>query len=542
MESVAEAGAARSATVGPAPHTVHVLATTVEGTRCALASAKRLARGRGSRVVLFVPRRTTTLAPFDVDGGERDSLIHRHVAAAVDVGLHVEAVFCVCRRLDDVVHAIVGRSEVVIIGGRHSSVWPTREQRLARRLTAAGFPVVFAQVDGTNARLPIACAVSLLILSCARAAASPQTSQPSPIASPQPSPATVSWQYGGFVDGAYLDDFNDPPNKLFRSRGTAWHVDDWFINMAGAYAKRKPSEQSRWGSELLVQTGKDDEIFGFSATAPNLGGSDWLRHLGLANVSYVFPAAKGLTVQGGIFASLIGYDALYAKDNINYTRPWGADFTPYLMLGVNASYPFTDRLTGTFYVVNGYWHLANANDVPSSGMQLAYKLTPAISAKETVLWGPHQSDTSLEFWRFLADTIVERKTDKLTGAFEFHFATERVADSADERAWWVAVQAPLRWAVQGPWAVAVRPEYARDSTGRWTLAKQSVFAFTTTLEYRAPFRWSNAIVRVEHRFDDSWGDEGGFFTEGAAGTVALTPSQHLLIFAVIFTFDSPPSR
>lgn len=36
--------------------------------------------------------------------------------------------------------------------------------------------------------------------------------------------ASAPWQYGGFADVSYLLDFNDPANKLFRSRGTAWHV------------------------------------------------------------------------------------------------------------------------------------------------------------------------------------------------------------------------------------------------------------------------------------------------------------------------------
>jgi len=196
---------------------------------------------------------------------------------------------------------------------------------------------------------------------------------------PSPAPRPLEWQYGGFVDVGYLRDFNHPSNRLFRSRGTAFHVDEWDVNMAAAYVRKKASEQSRWGTDLTVQGGKDSEVFGFSATAPNLSGADWMLHFGLANVSYLARAGNGLTLQGGIFGSLIGYDSLYARDNFNYTRPWGADFTPYLMMGVNASYPFTDKATGTFFVVNGYWHLANANSVPSSGGQLAYKASPRVT-------------------------------------------------------------------------------------------------------------------------------------------------------------------
>ena len=381
-----------------------------------------------------------------------------------------------------------------------------------------------------------------LIVALLPATSSGQTASQAAAAAAPDAATTTTWQYGGFVDVGYLRDFNDPPNKLFRSRGTTWHVNEWHLNMSGVYAKKRVTERSRWGTELLVHAGKDDEVFGFSATAPNIDGYRWLRHLGLANVSYLAPAGKGLTLQSGIFTSLIGYDSLYAKDNINYTRPWGADFTPYLMLGVNASYPFTDRLTGTFYVVNGYWHLANANSIPSSGVQLAYKPSDRLTVKETTLWGPHQADTSLAFWRFLSDTIAEHRVDRLSIAGEYHFATERVETGARERAWWMAAQVPIRWNVRGPVSLAVRPEIAWDSHGRWTLAEQTVKALTSTLEYRVPYKLANAVLRVEHRVDNSRGPGGGFFADDAAppGLLTLRPNQNLLLVAAIVTFDSRP--
>lgn len=378
------------------------------------------------------------------------------------------------------------------------------------------------------------------ILSLSAAATSAQTAEGSnaPAASPTP------WQYGGFVDVAYLRDFNEPSNHLFRSRGTAFHVNEWDLNMAGAYLKKKASEQSRWGTEVLVQAGKDEEVFGFSATAPNLGGADVLGHFGLANVSYLAPVGTGLTLQGGIFASFIGYDSLYAKDNFNYTRPWGADFTPYLMTGVNASYAVTDKATVTAFVVNGYWHLADANHVPSSGGQVAYKASPRVTVKETVLWGPHQANSSLKFWRFISDTIVERRGDRATAAFEYQLSTESVDAPGAPRAWWMSAQLPVHVTLRGPWSVSVRPEIAWDSTGRWTAYEQSIKAITTTLEYRRPHQWANAIVRLEHRFDDSRGAAGGFFSNGelSPGGVGVKPTQHLAILGLIFTFDAPAQR
>jgi hypothetical protein len=348
------------------------------------------------------------------------------------------------------------------------------------------------------------------------------------------------WQYGGFIDAGYLHDFNYPANHLFRSRGTTFHVNEPDLNMAGLYLKKAPSENSRWGTELTLQAGKDSEVFGFSATAPNLDGSKWLRHLGPTDISYLAPIGKGLTIQGGIFSSFIGYDSLYAKDNFNYTRPWGADFTPYLMLGVNAQYPLTAKLSGTVFVVNGYWHLAHANNVPSSGGQLAYKATEHLTLKQTVLYGPHQSETTLQFWRFLSDSITEWKLDPATVAFEYQVSEETVATAGNPRALWMSAQLPMHWIFDKHWSATVRPEVAWDRNGRWTGFSQTVKAVTSTLEYRVPYRQANAIVRLEHRWDDSRGPGGGFFNDGevSPGVPGLTPSQHLLVLGVILTFDS----
>ena len=105
--------------------------------------------------------------------------------------------------------------------------------------------------------------------------------------------------YGGFLDLGYLHAFNDPLNEFFRSRGTAWHLNDLYLEHDRRVRQEEGLGAVTLGHGVLVQTGKDDEIFGFSATAPNIDGSEWLRHLGLANVSYLAPAGKGLTLQGG---------------------------------------------------------------------------------------------------------------------------------------------------------------------------------------------------------------------------------------------------
>ena len=357
----------------------------------------------------------------------------------------------------------------------------------------------------------------------------------SPTAPPQPSQGP-EWQLGGFIDAGYLDSLNSPSNHLFRSRGTTPRVDEINVQMAGAYLRKKASPHSRWGVEATFHAGEDARLFGFSATAPNMHGAATLRHLGPTNISYLAPVGNGLLMQAGIFASFIGYDSLYAKDNLTYTRPWTADFTPYLMLGVAASYPLSESLTLSPFVVNGYWHLAHANDVPSIGGQLA-KAAERLTIKQTVLYGPHQSNTSVKYWRFLSNTIVEWKTPRATTALDVHWSSEAIHNSEEQRAWWIAAQLPAQFAIRGPWRVTVRPEVAWDSEGRWTGFEQSVVALTSGLECRIRLASASAIVRFEHRYDHSRGRQGGFYTDVPPSVIGLTPGQHLFVFATIVTLD-----
>jgi hypothetical protein len=68
----------------------------------------------------------------------------------------------------------------------------------------------------------------------------------------------------------------------------------------------------------------------------------------------------------------------------------------------------------------------------------------------------------------------------------------------------------------------------------WTLARQTVKAVTTTVEYRIHGQF-DTILRLEHRYDDSRGQEGAFFRDAEIkpGLIPLTPTQHLAIVGLI---------
>jgi Putative beta-barrel porin-2, OmpL-like. bbp2 len=366
---------------------------------------------------------------------------------------------------------------------------------------------------------------------------------PSPVpAASEPATSTRAWHYGAYVDAGYVGNFNFPDNQLWRNRATAAHHNQLSPNIGLAYVRKDATESSRWGMELGFQGGRDSEEFAFLAGERRVDGSDVLRHVHRANMSYLAPIGKGLTITTGLFNSLIGYESLYAKDNANYTRSWIADNTPYMMFGVHAQYPVSETLTVSTFIVNSYYHLAHPNDLPSYGGQWAWNATPRLTLTQTLYGGPDQTEASLEFWRLYGNHIVEWKGDDLTVAASFDIGTENIAHRPNSpRAFVMGGNVVARWHIAGPWSVALRPEFYWDRNGRWSGSEQFVKAMTSTVEYKFLYNWTTAVVRVEHRFDESTGVGGGFFKnrEIRPGVPSLTAGQHLFLLGVLLMFDSP---
>lgn len=350
------------------------------------------------------------------------------------------------------------------------------------------------------------------------------------------------WHYGAYLDLAYIQNFNYPENHLWRNRSTTPRHNELAPNMALAYVRKDATNASRWGMEFGIQGGYDSKNFAFAPGEPKVDGADTLRHIQRANASYLAPVGNGLTVTAGLFNSLIGYESLYAKDNANYTRSWIADYTPYMMFGVNAKYPVNERLAVAAFIINGYAHLSHPNDQPSYGGQWSYKLTPRTTATQTIYWGPDQTKTSLEFWRLYGNHIVEWRGDDVTLAASYDIGTENIANQpGNPRTFVMGGNVVARWHVAGPWSVAVRPEFYWDRNGRWTGSEQFVKAITSTVEYKLLYQWTKTMVRLEYRYDESTGVGGGFFSRGeiSPGVIGLTPTQHLLLLSILWSFDSP---
>jgi hypothetical protein len=117
----------------PLESTVHVIATSPEGTRAALDVATALARSVSGRVALFIRR----------GAADRTSDGLRRLTESCTPRPNVFT--CVCEKTTDVVQLFQSPG-LVVIGGHTRTWWPTAEQRLARDLARLGCHVMFVHV------------------------------------------------------------------------------------------------------------------------------------------------------------------------------------------------------------------------------------------------------------------------------------------------------------------------------------------------------------------------------------------------------------
>ena len=124
--------------------TVHVIATSLDGTREALEAATALARGLCGRVVVFLRRPSIDLNRPDrnINNDQSEQALRRLTDSYTP---RPNVLSCVCTRPIDVVQLFQSPG-LVVIGGQARWWWPTAEQRLAEDLTRLGCHVTFVHV------------------------------------------------------------------------------------------------------------------------------------------------------------------------------------------------------------------------------------------------------------------------------------------------------------------------------------------------------------------------------------------------------------
>lgn len=155
------------------------------------------------------------------------------------------------------------------------------------------------------------------------------------------------------LDAYYGYNFNQPIGRVNLLRAYDVLSNAFSISQADVIFENAPDpdEGKRFGLRLDLQLGQATQTLqGNSANEPR---PDIYRNIFQAYGTYVAPVGKGLTIDIGKFASPLGYEGNYTKDQINYSRSFWFDFLPFYHLGLRANYKFNDVLAVNYWIVNG---------------------------------------------------------------------------------------------------------------------------------------------------------------------------------------------
>src|ERR1700761_2986515 len=164
-----------------------------------------------------------------------------------------------------------------------------------------------------------------------------------------PGGATLNYTFDGYYDY----DFNHPIGRVQYLRAYDVLSNAFSINQADVILALDPDVSSgrRYGVRLDLQFGQATETL--QGNPDNEPRPDIYRNIFQVYGTYVVPLGKGLTVDVGKWASSLGIEGNYTKDQVNYSRSFFFDYLPFYHAGVRTNYKVNDKLAVNYWLVNG---------------------------------------------------------------------------------------------------------------------------------------------------------------------------------------------
>src|SRR5215472_11495493 len=155
------------------------------------------------------------------------------------------------------------------------------------------------------------------------------------------------------IDAYYGYNFNHPIGRVNLLRAYDVSSNAFSLNQASLILKNDPDVAAgrRFGARLDLQFAQATSTL--QGNPGNEPRPDVYRDIFQAYGTYVFPAGNGLTVDVGKWASSLGIEGNYTKDQMNYSRSYWFDFLPFYHMGARVNYKFNDRVGFNYSVVNG---------------------------------------------------------------------------------------------------------------------------------------------------------------------------------------------
>lgn len=570
--------------------TIHVLATTLDGTRAALEAAVPLARGSRAKLMLLVPQVVPYPVPVDAPVDSTEFAAERYRKLVRDVNGEAEVRLCLCRHADDVIRRMLPQHATVVVGGAAGTWRATREERLTRRLTHLGLHVVFAPVeerpsDGAAADrtspthgifdarsmgyfVVLAVALAIGLAPRQAMAQAPTTNQeilrriaaleaqlaelkalvtapnagrdePKSEAKVQPEDKSEEsavldhlrdLKYGASLDTYYGFNFNRPIGRVNLLRAYDVTSNNFSLNQASVVLESAPDVEAgrRFGARVDLQYGQATETLQGS---PSNEPRPWVyRNIFQAYGTYVFPLGSGLTVDFGKWASAIGFESNYTKDQANYSRSYWFDYLPFYHMGVRAAYRFNDAVEVNYWLTNGTQQTEAFNNYKDQMFGAVVNPVKSVTWTTNFYMGQEHPDVqtvqapgaptlptqpglsvvpidpALDGRLHILDSYATwQATPKTAISLEGDYVISRQwnepgpgRSTAASHVWGGALYGRQQLTAKA--AVAARAEYLRDDGGLFSGTTQSLTEATLTYEYKVS---EGFLMRGEWRRDAS---------------------------------------
>jgi hypothetical protein len=328
----------------------------------------------------------------------------------------------------------------------------------------------------------------------------------------------------GALDGYYGYNFNQPIGRVNLLRAYDVSSNSFSLNQANLIIERAPDldAKRRYGLRLDFQYGQATETV--QGSAANELRPQAYRPLWQAYGTYIFPVGSGLTVDFGKWASSLGSEGNYNKDQINYSRSYYFNFLPFYHMGFRAGYNLTPKINLTYWLVNGAQQTEDFNGFKSQAFIFTLKPASTVSWNVNYYFGQEQRDVNSILnpglpngptqpglpvsnitptpngREHILDTYVTwNTTAKLTLVGEGDYVVNRVfSNSAPQHVSGGA--AYIRYQLTPKLALAGRGEYLSDRGGLFSGVTQALKESTATAEYKFA---DGFLARAEWRRDFS---------------------------------------
>jgi hypothetical protein len=337
--------------------------------------------------------------------------------------------------------------------------------------------------------------------------------------------------FSGFVDTYYSYNLNRPdargPGDGERTnalRSFDVHDNSFTLNNVELRVKKEATEEHPVGFGFTTMYGEQANFITFvdshnRADNTQDGGQSFTIQEGY--VTYKASIGNGIDIKMGKFATWIGAELIESVDNPNYSRSLlYQNAIPFTNTGIAVGYAWTDKLTTTGYIVNGWDTFVDNNTAKTVGYQIAYDVAENLSVYFNASHGAEQESgndygaTSSDLRHFFDLIIAYSPFDKLAFNLNYDHGTEENVGH------WRGISLISQYFFTDAVDLAVRGEYFKDSGSRTGMDFDGdglgdtieVYEVTATLNIKVR---KNLYVRPEIRYDWASGDKGVFAGSGS---------------------------